>query len=633
MQNETLLKEPARLEALRSYHIMDTEAESNFDGIVELASQVCDTPIALISLVDEKRQWFKAKKGIDFDQTDRDISFCAHTIDQDDIMIVRDALKDNRFARNPLVNTSTRFRFYAGIPLLVNSGYKLGALCVVDREPRELNTNQIEDLRILAQQVVNLLELRHQNLQLQNLLHHKTSELSHVFDRIGEAFVELDKDWNFTFVNKQLGQLVQRNPESLIGKNVWTEFPDAIGSATYKAFHEAMEEQKYICHLDYYQPLNLWQENHIYPSPDGLSVFVRDISERKAAEQRLTKSIESLQRAEEQAKMGSWFLEINTGKRSWSKQLFLMFGFTPGTEPPEFDQFLERIHPEDRPALIESVEQMRKGIEPSELIIKTNPAVLPLRYVLRYTRKIKDEKGSTAGFEGIMIDITELQKTNHELDHFVYSVSHDLRAPLSTILGLLNIVELERPDEFDHSYYKTIRDQVNRLDDFIRDILDHSFNARTNVGKEKIDFPSLIERVKQRVKPFTQQERIIVDLDATGINEFHSDKWRIEIILNNLYSNSIKYQDFKKDSCHIKIKISSEDNFVVINYSDNGIGIEPEHLDKIFDMFYRASNHSKGSGLGLYIAKEAVSKLGGKIKVTSIAKEGTTFEVRLPNQI
>jgi PAS domain-containing protein/anti-sigma regulatory factor (Ser/Thr protein kinase) len=628
---ETILNDPARLEALYSYQILDSGTDADFDGIAEVASLVCNTPIALITFLDEHRQWIKARKGIDINDTSCEDSFCQHTLQGDDILIVKDTLQDDRFAYSPFVTGGPQFRFYAGVPLTVGKGYKLGTLCVLGKTPGQLSSRQIMDLKILARQVVNLLDLRIRNLQLQDLLVTKTSELSHVFDRIGEAFLELDKNWNYIYANKRLGELVHRDPASLIGKNIWAEFPQAIGSATYQAFHQAMREQRYICHVDYYPPLNLWQENHIYPSPSGLSVFIRDISERKTAEQQLTKSLESLERAEEQAKMGHWFFDITTGKRTWSKQLFIMFGFHPADEPPAFDQFVDRVHPEDQPALIESFKKMKAGVDPGESIMKTNPQVLPLRYVLRYTRQVKDEKGSLTGFEGIMIDITELQKTNQELDRFVYSVSHDLRAPLSTILGLIKVAELEQPDEFNHTYYKIIRDQINRLDDFIRDILDYSFNTRTEITKDKIDFHSLMELVKQRVKPFTQQEKIKVDVEISGDSPLYTDQARLEIILNNLYSNSIKFQDTKKGHCHIQIRVATEGDVIVIHYSDNGIGIEAAHLDKIFNMFYRASNSSKGSGLGLYIAKETVSKLGGKINVSSVVDRGSTFEIRIPN--
>lgn len=634
MKNGTLPhEEEIRLEALYSYEILDSEADRDFDEIASLASQLCNTPIALITFIDKDRQWFKSKKGIGYAETSRDVSFCSHAILENEVMHIHDTLQDDRFFDNPYVTGNPWIRFYAGMPLIIKSGQKLGTLCVLDRRPKQLNENQISQLRILANQVVKLLELRLLNLQLKKQVTTKTSELSRVFDRIQEGFITLDNNWCVTYANRQLGDIAKRDPQSLLGKNIWEEFPEAMDSATYHAFHLAKKENKYVCHIDFFEPLNLWQENHIYPTQDGLSIFVRDITDRKQSEKKLIESLETLERAEEHAKMGSWHFNIHTGERFWSKQLLLMFGFESTDKAPESEVFLERIHPEDRNLILASIEKMKQGIKAEEMIIRTNPAVMPLRYILGYSRAASDSSGKIIRFEGSMIDITTLQKTNQELDRFVYSVSHDLRAPLTTILGLINLVEIEYPETTLLNYFNTIRDHVNRLDSFIQEILDYSMNTRTELKKDKIDFSQVIEQVQQRIKPLLQSDR--VQLNLTIRNEqnadFYSDKGRLEIILNNLYSNSIKYQDFTKDACEIKIHISITQQKAILSFADNGIGVQPQYLDKIFNMFYRASDRAKGSGLGLYIVKETINKLGGSIQVQSEFGKQTTFTIMLPN--
>ena len=152
--------EAERLAALRRYKILDTEPEQRFDDLALLASQICGTPMALISLVDRDRQWFKARVGVEVPETSRDIAFCAHAIRQLDLFIVPDTLQDARFRDNPLVRAEPRIRFYAGAPLVTADGHALGTICVLDREPRVLSREQQAALEALHRQVIAQLELR-----------------------------------------------------------------------------------------------------------------------------------------------------------------------------------------------------------------------------------------------------------------------------------------------------------------------------------------------------------------------------------------------------------------------------------------------------------------------------------------
>ena len=159
--------EEERLKVLHSYNILYTDFEKQYDEIVNLVSYICETPIAVISLVDSDKQWYKAKVGVEARETSRDIAFCAHAINLDDILIVNDTLNDNRFFDNPLVVQDPNIRFYAGAQLRTKSGHVLGALCAIDKKPRELNQNQLDALKVLSNQVITMLELRKSNEELE----------------------------------------------------------------------------------------------------------------------------------------------------------------------------------------------------------------------------------------------------------------------------------------------------------------------------------------------------------------------------------------------------------------------------------------------------------------------------------
>jgi GAF domain-containing protein len=179
--------EAARVAALQKYAILDTEPEQAFDDLVLLASFICNTPIALISLVDENRQWFKSKVGISISETPREISFCAAAIQQPDVFVVPDTLEDERFRNNPLVVSEPKVRFYAGAPLINEEGHALGTICVIDRTPRELDSDKQAALKALCRLVLAQLEFRRNLMLLKEALtdrtkeeHERERELAHV---------------------------------------------------------------------------------------------------------------------------------------------------------------------------------------------------------------------------------------------------------------------------------------------------------------------------------------------------------------------------------------------------------------------------------------------------------------------
>lgn len=223
----------------------------------------------------------------------------------------------------------------------------------------------------------------------------------------------------------------------------------------------------------------------------------------------------------------------------------------------------------------------------------------------------------------------ELLTRNHELNNFVYKVSHDLRAPLSSIKGLINLSRLEKDET---SYLPKIAERIDHLDGFIRDILSHSRNLNSAVIFENVHLENILKECIQELQYLPHFEKVTKSIIVNGEN-FYSDKVRIYEICRNMISNAIKYQDKNKKDNYLKVSATIHMKSAKIIFEDNGIGIEDEYLDKIFKMFYRATEESEGSGIGLYIVQQAIEKLHGTVDVTSRKGAGTKFVLTIPNML
>lgn len=261
-----------------------------------------------------------------------------------------------------------------------------------------------------------------------------------------------------------------------------------------------------------------------------------------------------------------------------------------------------------------------------------------LFYEISYN-PIYDAENNVYGVSVFARDITQrktneatIVQTNFELDSFVYRASHDLRAPLRSILGLVNIINSQTGEVDKVNYIRLIEKSAIKLDNFISDLINFSRNSRASVDIEEVDFAAIINECKENLRFMESADQVEFISKVKGSGDFYSDPKRISIFLNNFLSNAIKYQDpNKKNKSFVNIQVSYNRSQALITIEDNGVGIKKEYQSKIFNMFFRASENSFGSGLGLYIARQAVERLGGEIKVDSKLGVGTTFAIRLPN--
>ncbi len=230
----------------------------------------------------------------------------------------------------------------------------------------------------------------------------------------------------------------------------------------------------------------------------------------------------------------------------------------------------------------------------------------------------------------LLIKNAELEKTNEELDRFVYSASHDMRAPLATLQGLINVAQLSESSDDYPEYFNLMTRRIKDMEGFIREVTNYSRNARLKVEHEAIQIEPLIDELRKSFSFLAQQANITLDFNIADDLIINSDARRVKVVLNNLIANAIKYSDELKSGKFIKITAHKMNSLCEIIIADNGIGIDPKYHSKIYDMFYRASENSSGSGLGLYIVKETLQMLEGSIDFLSVLNQGTTFKVKIP---
>jgi PAS domain S-box-containing protein len=372
----------------------------------------------------------------------------------------------------------------------------------------------------------------------------------------------------------------------------------------------------------------------------------------KQNEEQLIKTSEELKRSRERFEMAikgtragmyEWYLKEKSVFVSpvWAEMLGYSMEEMAGIT---LDRLEAMTHPEDLEKTRQVIKRILTTGQPYnyELRLRTKSGA----YKWFYNSGVSKRKpgGEIEIIVGSIIDVNErrlaeeqireqnelLAKANTELDRFVYSVSHDLRAPLSSILGLISIAEKTESQPEVRSIMVMMRERVDALEKFIRDIIDYSRNSRMDIVQEPVNLNNLVQEIINGLK-FTDEMGVVsIHINIPENYVIASDKLRLRIILNNLLSNALKYHDKAKPQSFVSVKVQSKNSHVRVLVEDNGLGIHPERLPRIFDMFYRASEAAKGSGLGLYIARETVKKMGGEISVQSAYGEGTTFLLEIP---
>ncbi|MBW4555605.1 MAG: GAF domain-containing protein [Trichormus sp. ATA11-4-KO1] len=430
MKTEFTYNEAERLEALRQYQILDTEPEEAYDNLAQLAAFICGTPIALVNFIDENRQWFKAKLGLDVSEMPRDVGLSYLCQERRDVVVVPDALADEKLAKNPVVTSYPYVRFYAGIPLITPKGYMLGTLCVLDRVPRELSQQQVDALVALSHLVINQLELRRnvaevaritEDLLTQEQTTRATTEaaknrISNILESITDAFFALDQEWRFTYINGQAARLMQKTQNQLLGKNIWQALPELIETKFYHEYRRAIAEQISVEFEEFYPRLNSWFRVHAYPGRDGLSVYFQDITEWQQTAAALRQSEERWQLALHGNNDGIWDWNVQTNEVFYSTRWKEMLGYADHEISHHWDEWQKRVHPDDLDHVLQAFENHFAKKTPFYV---TEHRILckdgTYKWILDRGQALWDEAGNVVRMVGSYTDIADRKRAEAEL--------------------------------------------------------------------------------------------------------------------------------------------------------------------------------------------------------------------------
>ncbi|MFN8164769.1 MAG: PAS domain-containing sensor histidine kinase [Bacteroidia bacterium] len=489
--------------------------------------------------------------------------------------------------------------------------------------------------------------------ELENALRESERKYRHLFETMHDGVYKSSHDGKFIDVNPALVKMLgYSSKEELMAIDIKTQLYFE-SSERENAIQQDLDEGVSIFRLKKKDGSEIWVEDHgNYTYDDRGKVIyhegiLRDVTRRVEMERRLKESMKETadyQLALDQSLIVS-ATDLHGIIRFANQNLCKISGYKK-------DELIGRSH-----------KILNSGFHPKEYMEKLWTTILAggiWRGELRDKKKngeifwidstivpFKDDNGKPYMFLAIAVDITEqkkmmdelsdkyseVQKINSELDSFVYSVTHDLRAPLSSMMGVLEIATEENTDPSVADHLALLSGSAKKLDGFITDILDYSKNSRSEVTLEPVDFTELTESITSELKYMGEGYVLpLFNVKITDSKEFIGDRLRLKIILSNLISNAIRYQNKMATKPEVNISINVDHLKCTICVKDNGIGISKENQKKIFKMFYRVSTQSAGSGLGLYIVKEAIDKLNGRISVESAPGAGTLFVVEIPNQ-
>lgn len=671
--------EPFRLSALEELALLDTPPEERFDRLTRLAARTLNVPIALVSLIDTDRQWFKSRQGLDARETGRDISFCGHAVLREETLVIENALDDERFFDNPLVTGDPHIRFYAGAPLHDPQGQRVGTLCIIDRKPRSFSEEDKITLRDLADLVEREFSIgairdhsedrtRALNVLTEIVLDSAgdTNERAARALRIACDYLGLETGivsrvtdtvytihWHFTRgtnpiengttlpLEQTYCSLLLESSHKLfaiqnMAESGFTNRPcyEIFGLETYLAAPiwidgEIFGTVNFSSHSPRHRPFSATEEMFVTLFADWVADTLYRVQRTETLNKLVTQAPGMLYQYRLWPDGHSSFPYTSPGIKE-------IYGIDAEEAAIDANKAIARVHPDDLPGVLKSIEESAQTLSQWQLRYRVRLDTGGWSWVegLAQPEALPDD---SILWHGYITNVDERQRIDEMKNQFISTVSHELRTPLTSISGSLGLILGGATGPINEKTAQMLaiaQRNSKQLRHLIDDLLDIeklvSGNVTFDASVQRLD--KAAEAAVEEIQPMARKRGVEVQLNVLERDLYANyDIVRLTQAITNLLSNAIK---FSPAGAAVRVDLSKSGDEAKLEVRDQGPGVPESFRDRIFQKFAQANSTSsrtkEGTGLGLAITRELMQAMGGEVDFESEEGSGACFWITLP---